>query len=239
MREVDAVVLPTGIPVGGDVFLPGSLARAVARTMPQATVADDWNRPVGALRSAVELPPGDPRLPATLPDGRPWPEQAGALLVRIGYMAGTADGRLAHKAASTACGPADYTVGFRVISSRRRAGLRMISDLDIYTISPRVPGDRTVLAAKHAPVSGIEVKQTVADWDAERRRTREGLPKLTACSICGHGAGAILPGGLRTGESLLCRRCIGAARAAASDGGDTDGYLDPFDLDAAEAMTAE
>ena len=52
---VDAVVL-TGHPVGGDVFLPGSLTRAVARRLPKATIADDWSRPVGVIRSAVELP---------------------------------------------------------------------------------------------------------------------------------------------------------------------------------------
>ncbi|MGH3565498.1 MAG: hypothetical protein ACRDRH_05600 [Pseudonocardia sp.] len=201
MREVDAVVLPTGIPVGGDVFLPGSLARAVARTMPKATVADDWNRPVGALRAAVELPPADPRLPATLPDGRPWPARAGALLVRIAYMQGTADGRLAHKAASSARDPADYTVGFRVISSRRRAGLRMISDLDIYTISPRVPGGPTALAAKHAPVTGIEVK-------AVRAVARHPLMQTQACWGCGQPALAAV--GHLPDSRLVCTDCLAA-----------------------------
>lgn len=85
----------------------------------------------------------------------------------------------------------------------------------------------------------MEIKQTVGDWDGERRSREGGLPKLTACSLCGHGAGAILPGGLRHGETLICDRCITAARAAATPDGDTDGLLTPDDLAAADDLTAE
>jgi hypothetical protein len=46
---------------------------------------------------------------------------------------------------------------------------------------------------KAAPAAGLEIKQTIADWDAERRERARGLPKLTTCSVCGHTAGAILP----------------------------------------------
>lgn len=234
---VDAVVLPTGYPVGGDVFVPGCLARAVATRLPKATLSDDWSRPVGSIRAAVELPAGDPRLPRTTPDGHRWPRRAGGLLVKIAFIGATADGRLAYKAASTGARQG-YSVGFRVIASRERDGLRHITDVELYTISPRLPGAPVALAAKGAPVHGIETKQTVGDWDAERRSGRDGgLPRLTMCSICGHGGGAILPGGLRAGESLTCPRCITAARGAID--GDTDGELTPGDLDAADNVTAE
>lgn len=96
---VEAVVLPTGH--GGDVFVPGCLARAVAARMPKATLSDDWSRPVGAVRAAVELPAGDPRLPRTTPDGHRWSRRAGGLLVKIAFIGATADGRLAYKTAST------------------------------------------------------------------------------------------------------------------------------------------
>lgn len=234
--DVTAVVLPTGVPVGGDLFEPGSLRRAIAGRMPKVVVAGDWNRQAGRVLSAVELEPGDPRLPATTPAGQPWPARAGGLLVKMAFIAGTADGRLAHQAASTGT---TYAVGFAVKASRMRSGVRMIRAVDLYTISPTVPGQPATLAVKAAPAAGLEIKQTVADWDAERRERARGLPKLTTCSVCGHTAGAILPGGLRPTESLICYRCIAAGRAATSPDGDLDGHLDPTELDDAESITAE
>ena len=37
------------------------------------------------------------------------------------------------------------------------------------------------------------------------------------CSVCGRAAGAVVPGGLRRGESLICRTCI----EEATEGTDT------------------
>lgn len=121
-----------------------------------------------------------------------------------------------------------------MIASREHDGLRHITDVELFTISPRLPGAPVALAAKGAPVAGVEIK-TVGDWDAERRGGRDGgLPRLTMCSICGHGGGAILPGRLRAGESLICPRCITEARGAID--GDTDGELTPDDVAAADRL---
>ncbi|MFD1533102.1 CoA transferase [Pseudonocardia aurantiaca] len=63
-REVihEVVVLPTGVDQRGDVLERGALADAMTRRTPGVTIRDDWNRPVGRVLSAVELPQGDPRL---------------------------------------------------------------------------------------------------------------------------------------------------------------------------------
>jgi len=83
----------------GDVFEPGALASAMARRSPGVTLNDDWSRPVGHVLSAVELPAGDPRLPARQPSGVPWPRAASGLLLHLRLMPGTTeDSRLAIKA---------------------------------------------------------------------------------------------------------------------------------------------
>jgi len=36
-------------------------------------------------------------------------------------------------------------------------------------------------------------------------------PARPACSVCGRPAAAVVPGGLRAGESMICPRCVGVA----------------------------
>lgn len=144
---LDAIVLPTGVPVGGDVFVPGCFGRVVAARMRKATIADDWSRPVGIVRSAIELPAGDPRLSVTTPDGAPWPAGAGGLLCRVEYLSTTADGQLAGNTMRQTGPGQRHSVGFRVLDGEQKAGVRHIRKLDLFTISPRtgargvVPGE--------------------------------------------------------------------------------------------------
>jgi len=104
----------------------------------------------------VELPAGDPRLPATLPDGSPWPA-GGGLLCRIAYIEGTADGRLAADSVRRRGARQHYSVGYRVLDAEHKAGVRLIRVLDVYTISPRLERPEA-FRRKAAPTPGLEVK---------------------------------------------------------------------------------
>jgi hypothetical protein len=97
---VEAIVAVTGIRDDvNDVIEPGAFRRTLRERTPRMVLGHDWNRVVGRTVSAVELPPGDPRLPRTAPDGTPWPRQAGALWVKAAFILGTKDGREAYEVA--------------------------------------------------------------------------------------------------------------------------------------------
>lgn len=208
-EPLDAVVLPTGVPLGSDLIEVGVLGRAVAARMPKATIADDWQRPCGVIRSAVELPAGDPRLPATTSDGEPWPHGSGGLLLRISYITGTADGRLAHDSVRRRGDRQRYSFGFRVLDSEQKAGLRRIRAIDLYTVSPRLEGPEA-FRRKAAPVLGLEVKE-LTGTAIVRPRSRSGQPRVvTRCSVCNRPTAAVVPG-LRSGEVLICAACVAEA----------------------------
>lgn len=69
---VEALVAVTGIvDKVSDVIEIGALTKSLRRQTPQMCLGHDWSRVIGRTISAVELLPGDPRLPRTAPDGSP------------------------------------------------------------------------------------------------------------------------------------------------------------------------
>jgi len=65
----------------------------------------------------------------------------------------------------------------------------------------------------------LEYKATSGVVAAQRRA---GMPTASPCSMCGRPAAAVVPGGLRAGESLICPRCV----EVADDHTDTDTCAD-------------
>jgi len=207
----EVVVLPTGVAQDGDVFEPGALARAVARRTPGVTINNDWNRPVGEVLSAVELPPRDPRLPSHQPDGNPWPRAAGGVLLRLRLMPSTTeDSTLAVKALRRNGARQRWTIGFRVLDGEQTDRLRRIRRLDVFTISPVVDD---VKAAGRAPSRqpGVEIKST--DAAPSRPRVRGPLGglggravRLDLCGVCGKAAG--LSSRSTVGRGRICDACV-------------------------------
>jgi len=207
----EVVILPTGVDQRGDVFDRGALAEAVARRSPGVTIRDDWSRPVGSVLSAVELPAGDPRLPARQPTGERWPSAAGGLLLRLRLMPGTTeDSRLAIKSIRRNGARQRWTIGFRVLDGEQTGRLRRIRRLDVFTISPVVD---EVKAAGRAPSRqpGVEIKST--DTDPSRPGVRGPLGglggravRLELCGVCGKAAG--LPGRSTVGRGRICDACV-------------------------------
>ena len=58
------------------------------------------------------------------------------------------------------------------------------------------------------PARRSEYKATTGVLPAQRRA---GMPTASPCSVCGWPAAAVVPGGLRAGESLICPRCVEVA----------------------------
>ncbi len=95
----EGLIVVTGVPHGDVIYAPGAIERAFARRTPKGTHGPDWLRPVAIMEASEELMPSDPRLPATLPDGSPWPPEAGAVWARLRFITATADGKAALAAA--------------------------------------------------------------------------------------------------------------------------------------------
>lgn len=208
----EVVILPIGVEQTGDVFERGALAEAVARRSPGVTIRDDWSRPVGSVVSAVELPAGDPRLPARQPSGERWPAAAGGLLLRLRLMPGTTDdSRLAIKSIRRNGASQRWTVGFRVIDGEQTGRLRRIRRLDLFTISPVVNEVKRAGARPPSRQPGVEVKST--DADPSRPRVRGPLGglggravRLEQCGVCGKAAG--LSGRSTVGKGRICDACV-------------------------------
>jgi len=83
--------------------------------------------------------------------------------------------------------------------------------VELYEVSPVLHGahpDARLIGVEASRPSGVEYKATTGVV-APQRRT--GMAVATPCSVCGRPAAVIVPGGLRRGERLICRRCVGEA----------------------------
>ncbi|MBC8092475.1 MAG: hypothetical protein H7Y15_11155, partial [Pseudonocardia sp.] len=141
-----------------DVIIPGAFARTLTKRQVKGCVGHEWNRQAAIQRAAIELLPGDPRLPShTLaPDGTevPWPTAAGALAIKASYMLDTTEGRDAWGRAKANGGHQAYSIGYRVVPDKTHLdgkGIRHIGDLDVFEFSD-------VLHGAHPLARGITVK---------------------------------------------------------------------------------
>lgn len=66
-----------------DIVVPGAFERTLAGRVPKVIKDHEWAKRLGRFLHIKELRPGDPGLPATLPDGRAWPAGAGALIGKV------------------------------------------------------------------------------------------------------------------------------------------------------------
>ncbi|MER5671926.1 hypothetical protein [Pseudonocardia alni] len=218
-QRVTAVLGPTGVVHGGDLIEAGALAAAIRRRQPRVAVAHDWSRPAGIVTSAVEIPPGDPRLPVTTSDGEPWPRDGGGLIMTVDMMTSTSDGRLATKSAQSAGPRAAWSYGFRVITGRTDGRVRRISEVDVFTVCPPSAGrGATGVESKSALPFALELKGVpLAASIAQGGRRRWAL----TCGVCGQPV-ALADKPLPAGAAMVCASCV-----------DELGRLvDPFDLPA-------
>jgi len=117
-------------------------------------------------------------------------------------------------------GPAEsaFSIGYKVApnGATHRGGIRYLTDVSLFEISTVLHGAAglaRLLSVKSAPA--LEIKATTGVLPGRRRA---GMPTAAPCSACGRPAAAVVPGGLRAGETLICPRCV----EVADDHTDTD-----------------
>lgn len=229
---VTAVVAVTGVRDDvGDIISAGAFRRTLRERTPRMVVGHDWNRVCGRTTSIRELLPGDPDLPATAPDGSPWPREAGALVATARYLP-TRDGR-EQRAIATAFGKdARYSIGFRVPDggARHRGDTRVITDCDVYEYSPVLHGANRLAGLQSIKSGGpdaLEVKAAAVGGTGSAVRTVVDLVHINRCAVCGGPAAGTLamrPGAL---VSVTCDNCTDRLHELIGGGGDDT--LPPFD----------
>jgi len=235
---VELIAAVTGPPpdLAGDIIRPGAFTRTL-REGPRPKVCSNhrWDAPIGRVLDIKELLPGDPRLPRTTGDGQAWPRACGALVATAQLNMATKAGREAFEVIRF-FGPAEsaFSIGYKVApnGATHRGGIRYLTDVSLFEISTVLHGAAkyaTLLSVKSAPA--LEIKATTGVLPARRRA---GMPTAAPCSVCGRPAAAVVPGGLRAGESMICPRCVEVAE------NDTDtAVLDADDIAAAYRLTED
>ncbi|MFJ6380120.1 HK97 family phage prohead protease [Kitasatospora sp. NPDC092039] len=136
----------------GDVIEPGAYARTLAEITPKGVWSHDWNVWTARTEHTEELLPGDPRLPATLPNDQPWPAEAGALLVKGRCNLATQAGKDMYANLLFFGDQVQWSIGYQVRTAKRAKGIRRITDLDLYEYSP-------VLFGANPYTSTLDLKQ--------------------------------------------------------------------------------
>lgn len=170
---VEALVSVTGVPDEvNDIILPGAYAETLAKRRPKVILGHDWQKWVARCEEAKELLPGDPALPKTTRDGKPWPREAGALYVKAKFNLDTPEGKSTFSNVKffSETGECEWSIGYRVPrggSTKGAGGLRNIKRLDLFEASPVLFGA--------APLSGtLTVKAAGAATDDDQDQEPDG-----------------------------------------------------------------
>lgn len=139
-----------------DVIHDGAYEKSLRKRKPKGIWSHDWNIPVSRTLEAKALKPGDPDLPKTLPDGRKWPANAGALFIKTEFNLETQRGREAYSDVVFFGEDQEWSIGYRVppggAKIDTKTGQRHIHVLDLYEYSPvlfgAMPIARTKVEAK-------------------------------------------------------------------------------------------
>jgi len=150
---VEAIVSVTGLKDNvNDIIQPGAFQKSLAKRTPKGVWHHNIQESVARTTEIKELPPGNSRLPETLPNGDPWPKNAGALIVKMEFNLGTQRGRDAYEDVKFFGTDQEWSIGYNVPTGGatldKKTGTRMINTLDLYEYSPvlfgAMPNARTV-----------------------------------------------------------------------------------------------
>lgn len=167
---VTAIVAVTGIEDSvQDIIVPGAFKDTLRTLRPKFCYMHDWKDPIGRVLRIVELAPGDRRLPAKVPDGRPWPAEAGAVIAVLQFHLDTTRGRdmFVHCREWAKNNEAAFSIGYKVLpnmATKGADGIRRIYALALYEVS-------LVLQGAHNMALALEVKNAPSG-DASDRETK-------------------------------------------------------------------
>lgn len=138
---VTAIVAVTGMRDNvNDIIQPGAFQKSLAKRTPKGVWHHNITDSVSRTEEIKELQPGDPQLPESLPNGQPWPGDAGALMVKTRFNLNTARGRDAYEDVKFFGTDQEWSIGYNVPTGGatidRKTGVRKIQTLDLYEYSP-------------------------------------------------------------------------------------------------------
>lgn len=225
---VEALVSVTGVvDEQGDLIEPGAYADTLTSRRSKGVRYHDWSRMAAKTLVQEEWLPGDPRLPARLPDGTAWPRDAGALYVKGQYNLETRDGREGYSNAKFYADEGQWSIGWRPAAGtayRRKDGVRVLPKVHFYEWSDVLHGanvQTSTLGVKTAGSGGFGEGLQVK-FDPGQPRAGDG--KWTS----GGGSDGKVPagpgeGGPAVGPDWLRRVLAGDARAVRGAGGGAGG----------------
>jgi len=140
-----------------DVIHEGAYEKSLKTRTPKGIWSHDWNIPVAKTLESKELKPGDPLLPDTLPNKKPWPKDAGALLIKTQFNLETQRGREAYSDVTFFGSEQEWSIGYQVppggATIDKKTGQRHIHTLNLYEYSPvlfgAMPAARTKMSRKN------------------------------------------------------------------------------------------
>ena len=169
---IEAIVSVTNVKDNvNDIILPGAFTKSLEKRTPKGVWHHSWTDPIAKTHEIKELMPGDPLLPDHLPDGKRWPNNAGALYVKMEFNLNTERGKTAYEDVKFFGDSQEWSIGYKVPEKKaiRRRGVREIQELELYEYSPvlfgAMPSARTatVKDAQLAYKSLIQEESTMSD----------------------------------------------------------------------------
>ena len=189
---VDAIVAVTGLKDNvNDIILPGAFAKSLGKRTPKGVWHHNIHETIARTLDIKELLPGDPDLPKSLADGTPWPESAGALMVKMKFNDGTQRGRDAYADVKFYGTDQEWSIGYSVPTGGatldKKGGVRLINTLDLFEYSPvlfgAMPNARTVSVKSaqeaHKVVLGLntpecmEIKEWLSDMVMQETKAQK------------------------------------------------------------------
>jgi phage head maturation protease len=123
-----------------DIIEPGAYEKSLIVRTPKGVWHHDWKESVSKTLAIKELLPGDSSLPKELPNGDPWPSEAGALFVKTQFNLNTQRGREAYEDVKFFGEQQEWSIGYNVpvggATTDQKTGVRRIHTLDLYEYSP-------------------------------------------------------------------------------------------------------
>ena len=170
---VTAIVSVTGIVDNvNDRILPGAYTKTLKTRKPKGVWSHDWKDWVSRTEKIEEYLPGDSRLPTETKDGKPWPKEAGALVVTTRFNMKSDRSKEAFLAVEffSETDECEWSIGYVVppgSATKDKAGVRNIKALELFEYSPVLFGaasESMTLSVKSAmSVDAAKHAETMAD----------------------------------------------------------------------------
>lgn len=186
---VTALVAVTGIKDNvNDIIMPGAFEKSLIQRKAKGVWHHDVTSSVSKTLDIKELRPGDAALPVSLPNGDPWPSEAGGLWVKMMFNLNTQRGRDAYEDVKFFGADQEWSIGYNVPTggaiTDRKTGTRSIHTLNLYEYSPvlfgAMPNARTLMDVKSAQhcwktlcsADNLEFKSLMDELVAEQKAER-------------------------------------------------------------------